>query len=203
MTASALIDPGGLLHPALLDCPGAVPLAAARWTDRQKVAALLQASALLAHLERTGWHLAVGFRGARVGPDGRLVIAGMAGIAGIAGIAGGRSPWPSQELLRDLLGMLFGSAVAIPGRGEARRAARALLDAWRQALVPLSADLAVAQILEAAPFLWEPAFGPARSTLVAQVADAAALERNPEGKPRLWVAGPGPARARLLADPRQ
>jgi hypothetical protein len=186
MTALALIDSDGLLHPALEDCPGAVPLAAARWTDRQKVAALLQASALLAHLERAGRHLATGFSGAQAGPDGRLV------MAGSQRIAAGRSPWPARELLRDLLGTLFGSAVAIPGRGEARRAARALLDAWRQPLVPLSPDLAVSQILEAAPFLWEPAFVQARSTLGAE-------DRSEIGKPRLWVAGPGPARTRLLS----
>jgi transcriptional regulator with AAA-type ATPase domain len=191
MTARALIKAGGLLDPEPEDCPGAVPLAAARWTDRQKLAALLQGSALLAHLERAGRHLAAGFCHARAAPDGRLVIAGSAGIAGGQGIAAGRSPGPAQELLRDLLGMLFGSAVAIPGRGEARKAARALLDAWRQPLVPLSPDLAVAQVLEAAPFLWEPAFGPARSTLAAE-------DRDHGGKPRVWVAGPGPARARFL-----
>jgi DNA-binding NtrC family response regulator len=189
MTAFALIEAGDLLDPGPEDCPGAVPLASARWTDRQKLAALLQGSALLAHLERSGRHLAAGFRHARAAPDGRLMVAGSAGRQGIVA---GRSPWPAQELLRDLLGMLFGSAVAIPGRGEARKAARALLDAWRQPLVPLSLDLAVAQVLEAAPFLWEPAFGPARSTLAAE-------DRDHAGKPRVWVAGPGSARARFIA----
>ena len=194
MTALALIEAGALLHPALEDCPGAVPLAAARWTDRQKMAALLQASALLAHLEHAGLHLAAGWSGARAGPAGQLLV---------AGVASGRSPRPAQELLRDLLGVLFGSAVAIPGRGEARRAARALLDAWRQPLALLSPDAAVGQVLAAAPFLWEPDFGAARSTLAASLAVslAASLTGEPSrgSRAELWVAGPGPGRARLLA----
>src|SRR4051794_26916829 len=111
MTASALIEAGRLLHPALEDDPASVPLAAVPWTDRFRLAALLQASALLAHLEHAGWHLAAGFRGARARADGRLLA---------AGTAPGRSSRPVQELLRDLLGELFGSAVAVSGRGEAR-----------------------------------------------------------------------------------
>jgi DNA-binding NtrC family response regulator len=183
MTVFAPIEAGGLSHPALEDCPDSVPLAAVRWTDRQKVAALLQASALLAHLEHAGRHLANGFRGARAEAEGRLLV---------GGTAPGRSPRPVQELLRDLLGTLFGSAVAIPGRGEARRAARALLEAWRQPLAPLSSDEAVRQVLEAAPFLWEPAFAQARRALAAEI--------RSEGRAQLWVAGTGPGRRlRLLA----
>src|SRR5882724_5726708 len=188
MAARALIEAGGLLHPALEDSPASVPLAEARWTDRQKLAALFEASALLAHLEHAGRHLAAGFRDARARADGRL-------FAGEA--AAGRSRQPAQELLRDLLGELFGNAVAvagnagIAGRGESRRAARTLLDAWRHSLAPLPADETVRQILEAAPFLWEPAYGPARQALAA--------EFSREGRTQLWVAGPGAFRARLLA----
>src|SRR5882724_10422893 len=188
MAARALIEAGGLLHPALEDSPASVPLAEARWTDRQKLAALFEASALLAHLEHAGRHLAAGFRDARARADGRL-------FAGEA--AAGRSRQPAQELLRDLLGELFGNAVAvagnagIAGRGESRRAARTLLDAWRHSLAPLPADETVRQILEAAPFLWEPAYGPARQALAA--------ESSREGRTQLWVAGPGAFRTRLLA----
>src|SRR4051812_40452240 len=188
MTALALIDTGGLLHPALEDFSASVPLAAAHWTDRQRLAGLLQASALLAHLEHAGWHLARGFRGARARADGTLLA---------TGAALGRSSRPVQELLRDLLGELFGSAVAVSGRGEARRAVRVLLDAWRHSLTPLPADEAVRQVLEAAPFLWEPAFATIRGALAAE--HRSDRGGGGAGRAPLWVAGPGSFCARLLA----
>ena len=47
------------------------------------------------------------------------------------------------------------------------KAARALLERWRPAVAAVGADDAVAQVLEAAPFLWEEAFGAARGALAA------------------------------------
>ncbi|MFP5288004.1 MAG: sigma 54-interacting transcriptional regulator, partial [Thermoanaerobaculia bacterium] len=65
------------------------------------------------------------------------------------------------------------------------------LERWRPSLVPLPPDEAVAQLLEAAPFLWEPPFAPARASLGG--------ERLGESGARLWVAGPRPFRQRLLS----
>ena len=171
-----------LRHPSLVPARGALPLADARLTDRERLALLLQGAALLAHLRHAGWALHEGWRGAAVAPDGRLVA---------AGAGPGKSRRLPQELLRELLAALFGAGESIAGRGEARRAARALLEPWRQGLVPLGPDTAVAQVLEAAPFLWEPPFAEARLALAAEHAQG--------GVAQLWVAGPARFRRALLA----
>jgi DNA-binding NtrC family response regulator len=87
---------------------------------------------------------------------------------------------------------LSSAAGAVAGRGEARRAARALLEQWWQVLVPVPADLAVEQILAAAPFLWGPAFAAARQALAGEIQGA-------DGGPIAWVAGASARRDRLLA----
>jgi two-component system NtrC family response regulator len=212
--------------------------AAARLTDRRRIAVLLEGAALLSLLERVGCSLAEGWRHAALTAGGHLVVAPRA-------VAPGRVPSRAAELLRDLLLRLFDvvaaaptdsatAGVAVPptaappagapptaavpsfassawtgaegggevipgsgglaGRGSARRAARALLAGWWQPLVPPSADEAVAQILAAAPFLWEPAFAVARQALAGEIHDPAAATSVV-----LWVAGPGASRARLLA----
>src|SRR5690242_5086398 len=170
-----------VVHVALRPAEGrAAALGEAGLTDRQKVAVVLQGAGLLGHLEHGGWRLVDGFRGARVDEGGMLV-----GVR--AAIGRGREH--PQVLLRGLLGEMFGEERVV-GRGEARRAARVLLERWRPAVAPIGADEAVAQVLEAAPFLWEAAFGGARKAL-------AAGHRRGEGT-HLWVAGPGRFRDRLL-----
>jgi transcriptional regulator with AAA-type ATPase domain len=168
--------------------PGA-PLEAAHLSDRQRLAVVLQGSALLAHLQGSGWQLPEGWAGARVSADGRL-----GGLVASPGRLG-----PVQVLLRDLLALCFGET-GVRGKGSGRRAARALEEAWALDLAPLPADTAVAQVLAAAPFLWDPAFGAARRALggerVAQAAEGGQPERNGH---RLWLAGPGPFRRRALA----
>jgi DNA-binding NtrC family response regulator len=171
-----------LRHPSLVPARGALPLADAHLTDRERLALLLQGAALLAHLRHAGWAPHDGWRGAAVAPDGRLVV---------AGAGPGKSRRLPQELLRELLAALFGAGESIAGRGEARRAARALLEPWRQGLVPLPPDAAVAQVLEAAPFLWDEPFATARLTLAAEHARDGAVE--------VWVAGPARFRRALLA----
>ncbi|HVT57656.1 MAG TPA: sigma 54-interacting transcriptional regulator [Thermoanaerobaculia bacterium] len=183
-----------VIHPALGGGVEGVAIGAARLTDKQRLGILLQASGLLSLLERGGWHLRLGWPAARVTAAGDLLLAPEA-------VAPGRSVRHSQEMLRDLLGCLFGAQgasaaqpsgeVMVAGRGEARRAARALLALWWQLLVPHSPDQAAAQILEAAPFLWGPAYGAARAALAGEL-------HGPDGV-QLWVAGPGSSRARLLA----
>jgi len=172
---------GGLLHRAL-EGPEGSPIERAQLTDQQRLAVVLQAAALLAHLEYGGGYLPRALRDARLDPAGRLRI---------GEIAHGRMLDPPQVLLRRLLERLFRADVEIAGRGEARRAARWLHERWQQTLVPLSADAALADVFEAAEFLWLPAFGPARSALAA--------EHRRGGEGHLWVAGPGGARRRLLA----
>src|SRR5579864_5110549 len=200
-----------VMHPVLgssgsSGSAAASPLAAARLTDRQRLAVLLEGAALLSLLERAAWWLPRGWAEARVAAGGRLALPPPEAVPG-------RSPRPAQEQLRELLLLLFGAAAGDPGaaawsceageggaapgsgllagRGEARRAARELLAEWWQPLVPLPADDAVAQILAVAPFLWMPAFAAARRSLAGELL-------GPAGD-RLWVAGPSASRSRLLA----
>ncbi|HSF38785.1 MAG TPA: sigma 54-interacting transcriptional regulator [Thermoanaerobaculia bacterium] len=173
-----------VVHPCLGSPRGAVDLREARLTDRRRLGVLLQAAGLLSLLEVAGWHLPAEWLPARVTPEGLLAVEG--------GAAPGVSSRAAQELLRDLAALLFGTdGAVVAGRGEGRRAARAVLDGWRQSLVPVPPDAAVARILEVAPFLWEPAFAGAREALVGEV--------HRDDGVRLWVAGPRPLRLRLLA----
>src|SRR5579864_2730944 len=194
-----------VMHPVLGSSGSAAasPLAAARLTDRQRLAVLLEGAALLSLLERAAWWLPRGWAEARVAAGGRLALPPPEAVPG-------RS---AQEQLRELFLLLFGAAAGDPGaaawsceageggaapgsgllagRGEARRAARQLLAEWWQPLVPLPADEAVAQILTAAPFLWMSAFAAARRSLAGELLGPAV--------DRLWVAGPSARRSRLLA----
>src|SRR3954471_15492331 len=113
----------GVLHPCLASPARSIALAEARLTDRRKVAALLEGAGLLSLLDRAGWRLASGWEGARISTEGRLAI-------GEEGAAPGRSSRPAHEILLDLAARLFGEGV-VAGRGEARGAARILIDLWR------------------------------------------------------------------------
>ena len=178
----------GVVHPCLASPARSIALAEARLTDRRKVAALLEAAGLLSLLERAGWRLAEGWGAARISPADRLVV-------GAEGAAPGRSSLPCQEMLLDLAGRLFGAGV-VPGRWEARRAVRALIDLWRQAPAPVPPDEAVAAILETAPFLWErPELAMAREAL------AGGIVRE-DGGVRPWIAGPRSFRSRVLGQGR-
>jgi two-component system NtrC family response regulator len=172
--------------------PGAVPLDEVHFTDRRRLAVLLQAAGVLSVLERAGWRLA-DLAAVRVTADGRLVA---------GGAEPGRSPH-AQEVLCELLDRLFGvvslaetGEKRLPGKGEARGTARTLLASWRQSLVPIAADDAVGHILDAAPFLWEPACAVARASLAGQI-----RERTDDGGERAfcWVAGPPAFRRAVLA----
>ncbi len=184
MPLSATRHAAGVVHPCLESPPRAIPLAEARLTDRRKVGVLLQAAGLLSLLEQARWQLAAGWQPARVTAGGRLAL-------GEQGVAPGCPPQPAQDLLRDLTARLFGEG-SVPGRGDARRVIRILLDSWSQSLVPLAPDEAVAQILEAAAFLWEPEHAAARGGL------AGAVESDGDGV-LIWLAGPRRFRSRLLA----
>jgi DNA-binding NtrC family response regulator/tetratricopeptide (TPR) repeat protein len=168
------------VHPALGSTSGLAPLAGARLTDRQRAAVLLQAAGLLSLLERAGWRLA-DLDAARLASGGRLAVP-------LDALEPGREPRPVQEILRDLAARLFAQPLdeGLPGRGEARRALRSLLERWKPALVPLPPDDAVAQLLDTAVFLWDEPFAPARRALAGEVSGD------------LWVAGPRPFRALLL-----
>ncbi len=158
-------------------------MAAPELTDRQRLSLLFQASALLAHLRLARWRPLGGWESARVDDRGLL--------RGVAAGPGRALSWP-QERLIELASLLFDSPPGeIAGRGEARRIAREQVQAWSQALVPLSPDHAVGQLLDAADFLWGADYAAARTALAA--------EHRPAGRSRLWVAGPGWFRRRLLA----
>ena len=164
-----------LRHPAL-EPAGGEDLESARLTDRQRVSILLQAAALLSHLDFGGWRLPQDWAGAMVDGTGRL--------RSITAEAGRDVQLP-QTLMRDLALDLFQGEATISGRGQARRAARRLLEAWDQTLTPVTADSMVEQVLDSASFLWDPAFAAARAGLAGRACgqrDAAALgggERSP------------------------
>ncbi len=163
----------GLAHPALAE--GGRPLGGAQLSDRQRMALLFQGVALLSHLRRAGWDLTSGWGLARV--DDAAVLRGLSA-----------RPAPAQRLAQadahEWLLRLFGERV--PGRGGARAAARRLAEQWARGLVPEHPDALLERVLELAPFLWEPAFAPARQALVA------VHHRGGEVAPRLA----GPARVR-------
>jgi two-component system NtrC family response regulator len=177
-----------LVHVCLEPLPdGGHPVAGTRLTHQRRAGVILQAAGLLSLLERAAWGLA-GWDVARLGPEGRLSVCGRLGPA--------RSPRPAQELLRDLLTRLYGPGDAtLRGPGSAKSALRGLAERWRQSLAPLAPDAAVMQILELAPFLWEPAFADDRSALVGE------LHRfdGSEERVALWVAGPSSFRRKVLA----
>ncbi|MES1243941.1 MAG: hypothetical protein ABUT39_20225, partial [Acidobacteriota bacterium] len=141
--------------------PGLIPLTLSRLADQHRLSVLLQAAGLLSLLDRAGWRVP-DWSAARVSPEG---------ILKLPAAVPGRLPLPAQEILRELLGRLFrweGSA-GLSGKGPARKAVRRLVDRWFQSLAPATADEAVAQILDEAPFLWEPAFAAARTALAGEL----------------------------------
>jgi hypothetical protein len=70
-----------VLHPALATA-AAAPLPAARLTDRQRLAVLLEGAALLSLLERAGWRLPRSWEGAGVAAGGRLALPAAAAAPG-------------------------------------------------------------------------------------------------------------------------
>ncbi|HYU36178.1 MAG TPA: sigma 54-interacting transcriptional regulator [Thermoanaerobaculia bacterium] len=179
-----------LVHPCLEPLPdGGEPISGTHLTHVQRLGVVLQAAGLLSLLERAGWGLA-GWDAARLGRDGRLARLEVAGRLGPA-----RSPRPCQDLLRDLLARLFGGGDAdLRGPGPAKFAARSLVQHWQHSLVPLAPDEAVAQLLEASPFLWEPAFAEDRMALAGELHRFDGREETAD----VWVAGPRRFRRRML-----
>ncbi len=169
-----------LFHPAIDGSDEGVPIDRARLTDQQRISGVFQGAALLAHLEHGGLYLPQGWDAGRLLDDGRFTF---------GTVETGRAVEPAQVELLRFVRRLFGTEGTVAGRGEARRAARYLVGRWLQVLVPSSPDQAVAEILEAAPFLWRPTFAAARTALVGE-------HRTPRGT-HVWVAGPGGARRRL------
>jgi transcriptional regulator with AAA-type ATPase domain len=180
-----------LVHPCLDPLPnGGDPLSGGRLTHVQRLGVILQAAGLLSLLERAGWGL-TGWDAARLGRDGRRVRLAVTGRLGPAHV-----PRPCQDLLRELMARLFGSGeAALRGPGPAKSAARTLAEHWQPSLVPLAPDEAVAQLLEAAPFLWEPAFAEDRAALAGELHRCDVREETTV----VWVAGPRPFRQRVLA----
>jgi transcriptional regulator with AAA-type ATPase domain len=166
-----------LEHPALSELAGP-RLAEARLTDRERLGLVLQAAALGSHLELAGWHRTIEWSLATcVGNQLRVTAA-----PGVATV------FPQVDL-SILLYQLFGTPIA--GRGEARRAARALARLWSQQVSPVPYDELVRDVLEQADFLWQPTSAIARGHLAGL--------RHGDGEVSLWVAGPGAFRQRVLA----
>lgn len=184
-----------LWHVALQeDVGGGIPLEgpdaslpAPHLKDQQRLAVVLQGAALLAHLEHAGWRLGDGtlehaWRSASLVNGDQLRV---------GDVRPGRFIDPPHHLTLRLLRRLFGATDGeITSRGAPRKAARSLLDRWRQQLYAIQPDVMVTQILDSAPFLWQPSAAAARRALAA--------EHRRGDERRLWVVGPGRARGRLL-----
>ncbi len=170
------------LRYAPLTVTGGVPLDQARLSDQQRLGVVLQGAAVLAQLEHGGWALPGGWDDVTLDRQGLL---------SVGSIRSGRSDQLVQVALGRLLRRLFHTEGRIAGRGAARTAARYLADRWQQILAPTTADQAVAEILQAAPFLWGDTFAQARTALVA--------EHSADGQSHLWLAGTGAARRRFLS----
>src|SRR5215210_3667680 len=125
------------------------------------------------------------------------VVLQAAGLLSLLDRAGwGLAGWDAARLGRD------GRPVrlAVTGRLGPARSPRLCQERlrdlrWRPSLVPLAPDEAVAQILEAAPFLWEPAFAEDRAALAGELHR---FDGNEEIA-AVWVAGPRSFRRRVLA----
>lgn len=170
-----------LLHCTLEGDAEGHALDRAQLSDQQRVAVLLQAAALLAHLEQGRWYLPDSWDGVRLGDQAQLKV---------RTVVPGQAVDLPQVALRRLLRRLFRSDGEVAGRGEAKRAARHLDHRWLHTLAPIPAELAVVDILEAAPFLWQPAFAEARRALVGEHVD--------NGRSSLWLIAPGYVRRRLM-----
>jgi DNA-binding NtrC family response regulator len=178
--------PSGLRHEGLEEGgAAAVPLERVDTTDRHRLGLLLQGCALLAHLDRAGWHLRDGWSGATVCAAGKLRV---------SAVSPGRAPLSPQARLRELVVLLFRSERVV-GRGEARRVVRRLLEDWRQDVEPVDPAAAVETLLREAPFLWQEAYAVHRRALAAEMVA--------EPAPALGVVGPATLRRRVLdAGPR-
>ena len=167
------------------------PLGHARLNDQQRIAVVFQGAALLAHLEHAGFYLGTG-RADTAWDDARILDGG---TLQVGEVRPGRAVNLPQTFLKNLLGAAFQTEREVAGRGNARRLARRQSERWHHRLIPTSTDLMVADLLDAAQFLWTPAFAYARRALAA--------EHWIEGKMHLWMVGPGRARRRFLQGARE
>lgn len=172
-----------LRHPALAPGRGA-PLERADLTDRQRLGVVLQAAGLLSLCEAGGWRLADGWDMARV--DGRGLLTGLSAVQG-------RSRRSTTTLLLELLRTCFGADDEIAGRGQARRAARALELRWSGVLDRSLPDQAIEELLAAAPFLGAAEFAAARAALEGTLVRSESEVR--------WLAGRGRSAVPCRRDP--
>jgi len=156
-------------HPALAG--GGTPLAAAELNDRQRLSVVLQAAGLLSLCRAAGWRCADEFASATVDAAGRL--------RGVR-VEPGATEGGAQPQLARLAQRLFGGE-RIAGRGEARAAARRLVERWAHELAPGGADAAIDELLETAPFLSGAAYAAAREALAGEIVR--------DGRSIAWRAG--------------
>ncbi len=158
------------------------PLAEACLNGRVRVAIIMQAAALLSHLNSAGWCVASDWSCLRVDRDG--VLRGAQAKRELTT----RTP---QEELISLVGTLFGGHERILGKGQATRIADRQLRKWQCSLRVLPVDRIVTELLDDARFLWHQRFSAARQALIAQLP-------GPQRAMRLTVAGRGAFESRLL-----
>ncbi len=157
-------------------------------TERHRLGVLLQAAAVMAHLQNRGSRLdgcddLLPFASAKV--DHRFRLSGLSAQVG-------KQVTTTQSVLKRLALGLFDAREEIAGRGEARRSARHLVSSWSDDLIEQAPVLHVRRILRRAPFLWDSEYGVHREALVAE-------HVSPDGTEVPWVVGGAAFRERTLA----
>ena len=171
-------------HPCLRHPRRSSPLGAAGLGDRERVGLLLEGCALDAHLARIGLRPAGGWEAARVSVDGRLVA-----VTIERGVADSTTTATALDRATLLLRRLFPNADST-GRGDGGRIARELARRWVLYLTPVGPDDLIADVLEAAAFLWRARFASHRESLAASIGS--------DGVERVSIAGPARFRRRVL-----
>lgn len=136
-------------------------LVGSRLSDRDRLAVIMQAAALLSHLETAGGRLTRSWQDLGIDASGVL--------RGAEVEPGGFGSESAQEMLIDLVEVLYGARDRIIGKGQAKRLAARLLRRWHRTLGRIPADRIVRQILDEAQFLWWPKFSATRRALIAEI----------------------------------
>lgn len=166
-------DTAGLFHVAIERRTGS-PLGESQLSDRGRISLILQASALLSHLETATWRLDSDWHDLRIDSEGLLCG---------ARVTPGSDSQPAQTRLVHLTKTLFSVRGQFAGKGQAKRWAARSCSRWRRFPGRLPANRIVIETLDELDFLWRRQFASARQALVAEL-------RSVEGS-RVLVAGRG------------
>ena len=158
----------GILHVSTEPGSGN-PVGGARLSDRGRIALILQASALLSHLEAADSRLDSDWQDLRIDEGG--VLCG-------ACVVPGPDPVPAQSRLVELTRLVFAvQGGRLAGKGQAKRWAASSLSRWGRVHGRLPADRIVTEMLDDLDFLWHRQFAGGRRALIAESRAAGAESR--------------------------